>query len=136
MNYVKKGHSKEVRINLAMDHYLKTKSGPNPGFMPAQPSKMRSTVDETGIVTLRNQHEVLAKLRIHEDWRIEELAFDPREKRQGDLDVRITEEVISLIERLLDKGDADRTERVYIWTLISEVCGNRARMLANDDILR
>jgi hypothetical protein len=136
MNYVKKGHSKEVRINLAMDHYLKTQPAPHPGFMPAQPSKMRSTVDEDGIVVLRNRCEVLAKLRIHDDWRIEELAFDPREERQGDLDVRITEGVISLIERLLDEGDAERTERVYIWTLISDVCGGRARKLTDNDVLR
>ena len=69
----------EQRLNIAWRHYVTSGSGPHPGGMPAQPSKMHSFVAEDGIVFLRNSFETLAKLHVDDNGNLEELPFDPYE---------------------------------------------------------
>lgn len=71
------------RLGLALRYYFANFTGPHPGGMPAQPSKYACTVEESGIVVLRNSYYVLAKLRVNDDGRVEELDFDAYEEKES-----------------------------------------------------
>ncbi|HEY7158644.1 MAG TPA: hypothetical protein VH575_32165 [Gemmataceae bacterium] len=73
--------SSNERLSLAMDHYFANWTGPYPGGHPAQPSITRSSVEEDGIVTLRNSFRMLAKMRVSDNGQVEELDFDPSQVR-------------------------------------------------------
>jgi hypothetical protein len=79
-----KNLSPDARLDLAIRYYLKYWTGPYREGQPAQPSKMRSSVEEDGCVTLRNQFIVLAKLLVSDDGQIKELDFGPYESQDDD----------------------------------------------------
>jgi hypothetical protein len=45
---------------------------------------MLSSVGTDGVVTLRNSHGVLAKIRVDDNEHVEELDFDPREEEASE----------------------------------------------------
>jgi hypothetical protein len=60
------------RLQAALHHYYKTADA-----LPGHPKMSECTVEADGTVTLINTARILAKLRVDDSGRVEELDFDP-----------------------------------------------------------